>query len=86
MELLELWQVLEALVYGCGCFLEMTAAGANVGAGVAGYKAHQARKTRREAMGKGDPPPGKNPALRAFIVLVIVGALLTALVAWKWLR
>ena len=56
----EIFELLFALVQGCGCFLEFMALGTNVGAGVAGAKAHRTGQLRREARERGEPAPRFN--------------------------
>jgi hypothetical protein len=89
MELLELgW----ALVEGCGCLLEILALTTDVGAGVAGVRALRQRKERRAAGEPGAAGTGEEAgsgyerAMWVFLGLAALGAFLTGLVLWKWLR
>lgn len=86
VELAGLLELLEALIYGCGCFLELTAAGANVGAGVAGYKAHKKSKAKRDAALTGQTVPTDNSALWIFAGAAFLAIVSTGLVLWKWVR
>jgi hypothetical protein len=87
MEILEIGQLLWALVEACGCFLEFMAVSSNVGAVATAVKASKQTKARRAARESGQEVP--QPATRwwaLFGVLLFLGALLTGLVFLKWTR
>jgi hypothetical protein len=99
MEILEL---VFGLGEGCGCFLELLTLTADVGAGVAGMKARKKRKERRAAQeagaaaepagplafpeGQTRPAPAHDRSTGVFLVLLVLGLILTGLTLWKWLR
>jgi len=82
---MDILEIVFALIQGCGCFLDLCAAGSSVGAGVAGVKANQGRQLRKEAMRRGEQPPANKAALW-FVLLLIIAASLVVLVLWKYSR
>jgi hypothetical protein len=60
----------------------VAAAGSNVGAGVAGYRA---RKNRKERL-QGNPDAAGTRTFWIFLGLLFLGVFLTSLVVWKHLR
>lgn len=81
MEALEL---VYAAIQVCGCLAEVMAASSTVGAGVAGVKANQVRKKRKEAEARGEAPPVNNAAI-VFCILLFIAIVLVGFVLFKYL-
>lgn len=81
---MEFLPIIEGLIYGCGCLLDIMAASSGVGAGVAGVQANQQRKNRKAAKERGETPP-RNTATPWFVLLLIAAILTGTLVLFKYL-
>jgi hypothetical protein len=82
--LMEILELIYALIQACGCFLEVAALGSSAGAGVAGYKAKQSEQARKQAEAKGEEPPPRNPYWIWFVALIFVAVFLVGLLFFKY--
>jgi hypothetical protein len=82
----EIFELLFALVQGCGCFLEIMALGTNAGAGYAGVKARRTGQQRRAARERGEPDAPYNGWFWLFVLLLSLGLGLLGLTIWKYAR
>lgn len=77
--------LLELLFRGSCCLIELLAASANVGAGVAGARAKRKLRERRQAKQQGATPPPVGNEVGCFLALLMLGGILTILAVMKWL-
>lgn len=73
-----------ALLEGACCLLEILAASADAGALFAASKARPGLKNRRDARARGEPTPALPTSFWIFLVLLVVGVVLTLWVILKW--
>lgn len=82
---MEIFEVLWAIVQGCGCFLELFAASSSAAAGAAAYQANKDRKARKAAQAEGTQPPSRL-ALWLFLAFLFLAVFSAGLIVWKWVR
>lgn len=81
---MEILEIIWALIQGCGCLLDVFAATSAVGAGVAGVKANQERKSGKAAKARGEKS-SQNKAAIWFVALLFIAFFLVGLMFFKYL-